>query len=57
MQLEFESNWDDLKYIYEHHLSREPLRIDVIIVKKENDVVIENPIGRIFRTYNLIEFV
>ena len=56
LQLEFEANWDDLSYIHEHQLSRKPLRIDVIIVKKEEDVVIESPIGKIFRKYNVIEF-
>jgi polyhydroxyalkanoate synthesis regulator phasin len=56
LQLELEANWDDLSYIHEHHLSRKPLRIDVIIVKKEESVVIESPIGKIFRKCNIVEY-
>ena len=34
----------------------EPLKIDVIIIKKKQDVIIDKPIGHIFRRYNLVEF-
>ncbi|MDR1635805.1 MAG: hypothetical protein LBR93_00555 [Treponema sp.] len=47
---------DALSFESEHPLNSEPLRIDVIIIKKEREVVIENPIGAIFRGVNLVEY-
>ena len=55
-QLEFEPYWEHLEYRYKFSLSREPLEIDIVVVKKENNVIIENAIGRIFRKCNIIEF-
>ncbi|MFU0781516.1 MAG: DUF4351 domain-containing protein [Thermoanaerobacterium thermosaccharolyticum] len=40
----------------EEYLSKEPLRIDVIIIKKEKDVKINKRIGQIFKRYNIIEY-
>ncbi|WHE06068.1 DUF4351 domain-containing protein [Thermoanaerobacterium thermosaccharolyticum] len=40
----------------EEYLSKEPLRIDVIIIKKEKDVKINKKIGQIFKRYNIIEY-
>ena len=37
-------------------MSKEPLHIDLLIIKKRTDAVIQNEIGRIFRGYNVIEF-
>ena len=40
----------------EHELSRKPLKIDILIIKKKEDIEIDNEIGCIFRGYNIIEY-
>jgi len=40
----------------EHQLSKQPPRIDIIIIKKNRDVKIERVWGRIFREHNIIEY-
>ena len=45
-----------MEFLEEHHLSEEALRIDLLIVKKIKDTVIQNEIGRIFRGHNVIEY-
>ena len=40
----------------EHELSRKPLKMDLLIIKKKEDVDIENEIGHIFRGHNIIEY-
>ena len=45
-----------LSFDSEHELSREPLLMDMLIIKKEKDLQIGNPIGRFFRTYNIMEY-
>jgi hypothetical protein len=40
----------------EQPLTAEPLQIDVIIIKKKKDVVIDKAIAGIFRGYNILEF-
>ena len=47
---------DDIEIEREHLLSKEPLRIDFLVVKKNEQVVIDNDIGRSFKKYNLIEY-
>ena len=40
----------------EHPLSKEPLRIDFIVIKTDPNVKITNALGRLFRTYNILEY-
>jgi hypothetical protein len=47
---------DVLSFEFEHPLNSEPLRIDVVIVKKASGVRIEKPIGTMFRGVNIIEY-
>jgi hypothetical protein len=47
---------DVLSFEFEHPLTTEPLRIDVVIIKKEKGVVIEKPIGVLFKGVNLLEY-
>jgi len=47
---------DSLEFKYNHPLTREPLEIDLIIIKKPEDLVIEKNIARIFRTDNILEY-
>jgi hypothetical protein len=55
LQLECEPYLDALRFEAEHQLTAEPLKIDVLITK-EPDAVVDNPIARIFRRFNLWEF-
>jgi hypothetical protein len=56
IKLELEPYRDALEFIPEYQLTTEPLEIDVVIVKKEADLVIEKNIARIFRGTNLLEY-
>ena len=53
---EFEDSKDALTFETEHPLTSEPLRIDILIIKKKKDVVIKKNIGRIFRGFNIVEY-
>jgi hypothetical protein len=55
-ELELKENRDELEFEREHNLSKEPLRVDLLIVKKRKDVTIKNEIGRIFRKFNILEY-
>jgi hypothetical protein len=55
-ELEFMGNKDDLEFNREYNLGKEPSRVDLLIVKKRNNAVIENEIGRIFKKYNVLEY-
>ncbi|MDR2733837.1 MAG: hypothetical protein LBC99_04220 [Spirochaetota bacterium] len=56
IQLELYDYRNDLEYTYEHQLTSEPMRIDVLVVKKRKDVTIDKNIARIFRGHNIIEY-
>ena len=53
---ELRENKTDLEFDREYNLSKKPLQMDMLIIKKEKDVEIKNEIGKIFREYNVIEF-
>lgn len=40
----------------EHQLSKEALRIDVLLIKKDKDLKIEKNIAKIFREHNIVEY-
>ena len=54
MQLEFRAY--KLSFETEHQLTRGPLEIDLLIIKKLSDEIIHNEIGSIFRRHNIVEF-
>jgi len=56
MKLELIEDAEYLDYISEYNLNTKPLEMDLLIVKKEKDVVIKNEIGKIFRRHNIIEY-
>lgn len=56
LQIEFDEESHKLMFENEHHLSKKPMQIDVLIIKKCTDDVIHKNIGRIFRKYNIIEY-
>jgi len=47
---------DSLEFKYEHPLNMEPLKIDLLIIKKPKDLAIDKNIARIFRADNLLEY-
>ena len=50
---------DEMQYLEMHEeylLSKKPLQMDVLIIKKLQDVQIKKTIGRIFRKHNIIEY-
>ena len=56
IQIEFEEEAEKLQFENEHQLSKKPMGIDVLIIKKQNEDKIEKNIGRIFRKHNIIEY-
>ena len=40
----------------EHRLSKEPLRIDIVVIKKNRDIELEPVWAKIFRGHNLLEY-
>ena len=54
LQLEEERRF--LRFYAEYNLTRKPLQIDVLVVRKETGRVIQKNIGRIFRQYNVVEY-
>lgn len=50
---------DEMKYLEmheEHLLSKKPLQMDILIIKKMQDIQIKKKIGMIFRKHNIIEY-
>ena len=45
-----------LDYKQELELSKKPQRLDCLIIKKDSKIQIETGYGRIFRTYNIVEY-
>jgi hypothetical protein len=55
-ELELRQNKDDLEFEREYNLSKEPLRTDLLIIKKRAAAEIKNEIGHIFKRFNIIEY-
>lgn len=56
VRLELIENKGDVDFQKEYQLSSKPLQIDLLVIKKTDDVTISNEIGRIFRGHNLMEY-
>jgi hypothetical protein len=56
LQLELIDYKNSLQFNYEYQLTTEPLRVDLLIIKKPPDLTIEKNIARIFRSDNILEF-
>lgn len=54
MELEFMENGRSLIYDREYCLNREPLRIDLLVIKKKPNTVIKNEIGTFFLGHNIM---
>ena len=55
-ELELRENLDDLEFEPEHNLSKAPLQMDLLIIKKRRDVELKNEIGHLMRKHNIIEY-
>jgi hypothetical protein len=55
-ELEFRENRGDLEFQRVYNLSKEPIRMDLLIVKKIKGAKIKNEIGHIFKEHNVIEY-
>ena len=56
LQIEFDEESHKLMFENEHHLSKKPMQIDVLIIKKCTEDKIHKNLGRIFRKHNIIEY-
>ena len=56
INLELAENRDDLVYEKEYNLNMKPLEIDLLVIKKTQDVRIKNEIGRLFQGHNILEY-
>ena len=53
---ELKANKNDLTFEYDHPLSKEPLKMDALIIKKDPAVIIQNDIGKLFKPHNVVEY-
>ena len=56
MELEFCGNSGDLEFVREYNLGRKPLQLDLLIIKKKQDIFLHNEIGAPFRKWNIVEY-
>lgn len=56
MRLEFKEYAEYLEYTNEFNLTRKPLQIDLLIIKKIDHVFIDNEMGRLFKRHNIVEY-
>ena len=55
-ELELIEYRDDIHIENEHLLSKQALQIDVLVIKKNHDIVIQKNIGKIFKSHNILEY-
>ena len=56
IQIELKDDADNLIFENEHQLSKMPMEIDVLIIKKETDRPVKKNIGRLFKKHNIVEY-
>lgn len=56
LNLCMKEHMQDIEISREVQLTKKPIRMDCLILKKKDDVVIENDLGRGFRGHNIIEY-
>jgi hypothetical protein len=56
IQMELDEYGHELQFISEYQLTTEPLRIDVVIIRKSGNAPIEKNIAAIFRKENIVEY-
>jgi len=56
MQVELEEEMEFLQFEVEHNLSKKPLQIDTLVIKKQRSYQVKKSIGKLFRGHNIIEY-
>jgi len=56
IQMELDEYSRDLQFTSEYPLNTQPLKIDVVIIKKTKDIAIDKNIASIFRKENIVEY-
>ena len=56
IELELREDKDVLHYEREHNLSKKPLQLDLLVIKKEPDRKLKNEIGDFFLGHNIMEY-
>lgn len=56
MELELREYKKYLKYERKHNLSKMPLKIDFLVIRKKSDIIIKNDIGDFFLGNNIFEY-
>lgn len=56
LKIELNQELKKMQILVEHLLGKKPMQIDLLVIKKEKNQQIEKNIGRIFKTYNIIEY-
>ena len=56
VRLELKESKKELSFENEHNLNSKPIQIDLLVIKKSEDVVINNEIGRFFKGHNVLEY-
>ncbi|MBR1486149.1 MAG: hypothetical protein IJ597_02710, partial [Synergistaceae bacterium] len=56
MEVEYDLANIPLIYEQEIELGKDPVRLDFLIIKKESDIVLHDPIGEFFKQVNIFEY-
>ena len=56
MNLELRKNRGDLLFEKEYNLNTKPLEIDLLVIRKNTDIQIDNEIGKMFLGHNILEY-
>ena len=52
---EYEPTHIQMEYLQEHELGKEPVRMDMLVIKRDS-AALTDPIGSFFRTHNVLEY-
>ena len=56
MEVEYDLKKIPLTYKQEVELGKDPVRLDFLVIKKEPDIVLDDPIGEFFKQVNIFEY-
>ena len=56
MKVEYDLKKAPVTYEQEKELGEDPVRLDFLIIKKDKNAVLDDPIGKFFRAVNLFEY-
>lgn len=56
LQIELADDSERLVFVQELILGNEPVRLDMLVIRKTDDIPVSKSIGKIFRKYNVLEY-